>query len=206
MSTREDDSLVNVTQLLKAVGRGDRPAFDQLLPLVYEELKRVAHGQMRREREGHTLDTTGLVHEAYLKLVDQSQAEWQDRAHFYGVAARAMRQILIDYARRRAAQKRGGGWEPTTADDDVLVAHVPYEELIALDDVLERLDQLDARLRQVVESRAPLPPARRLWRESVRAELVTEMGQTGFEDEWSAGRLTDFEDVPALGFEIASGA
>lgn len=177
-----------------------------MLPLVYEELKRVAHGQMRREREGHTLDTTGLVHEAYLKLVDQSQAEWQDRAHFYGVAARAMRQILIDYARRRAAQKRGGGWEPTTADDDVLVAHVPYEELIALDDVLERLDQLDARLRQVVESRAPLPPARRLWRESVRAELVTEMGQTGFEDEWSAGRLTDFEDVPALGFEIASGA
>jgi RNA polymerase sigma factor (TIGR02999 family) len=108
---------------------------------------------MRRERAGHTLDTTGLVHEAYLKLVDQSQAEWEDRTHFYGIAARAMRQILIDYARRRMAQKRGGSWERTTLEEDRLAAESPVEDLVALDDALRRLEALNTRYRQVVEYR-----------------------------------------------------
>lgn len=148
-----NDSSHDVTQLLKEAQQGDRPAYDRLLSLVYDQLKRVARGQIRREREGHTLDTTGLVHETYMKLVDQSQAQWQDRSHFYGIAARAMRQILIDYARRRAAQKRGGAWERTTLDEQRLAAESPLEDLVALDDALERLDALDARLRQVVEYR-----------------------------------------------------
>lgn len=150
---RNKDTFTDVTQLLAAAQRGDRSAFDRLLSLVYDELRRIAQGQMRREREGHTLDTTGLVHEAYVKLVDQGQAEWSDRAHFFGVAARAMRQILIDYARRRMAQKRGGAWQRTTLEEDELPVEVQFEELIALDDALRRLDQLDERLRQVVEYR-----------------------------------------------------
>ncbi|MGD8700346.1 MAG: sigma-70 family RNA polymerase sigma factor [Gemmatimonadales bacterium] len=153
MSIRKETSPVEITQLLKVLQRGDRSAFDRLLAVVYQELKRVAQRQMRRERAGHTLDTTGLVHEAYLRLVDQSEAEWQDRAHFFGVAARAMRQILIDHARRRAAQKRGGGWERATLDEDLVGGQAPTEELLALDDALERLGQLDPRLSQVVEYR-----------------------------------------------------
>lgn len=153
MSTDQKNNLVDITQLLKSVQGGDRSAFDRLLAVVYEELRRVAQAQMRRERAGHTLDTTGLVHEAYLKLVDQSEAEWQDRVHFFGVAARAMRQILIDQARRRVAQKRGGGWERATLDEDLLGEQAPIEELVALDDALERLGQLDPRLSQVVEYR-----------------------------------------------------
>jgi RNA polymerase sigma factor (TIGR02999 family) len=153
VSTGQKNNTVEITQLLKGVQRGDRSAFDRLLAVVYEELKRVAQRQMRRERAGHTLDTTALVHEAYLKLVDQSEAVWQDRAHFFGVAARAMRQVLIDHARRRVAQKRGGGWERATLDEDLLGEQAPMEELVALDDALERLGQLDPRLVQVVEYR-----------------------------------------------------
>jgi RNA polymerase sigma factor (TIGR02999 family) len=143
----------DVTQLLADVRCGDRGAFDRLLAAVYDELKRVAQRQMRKEREGHTLNTTGLVHEAYLKLVDQTQVEWKDRVHFFGIASRAMRQILVDHARRRSAQKRGGSWQQTTLEPGELPAEMPAEEVLALDDALERLDQLDERLRQVVEYR-----------------------------------------------------
>ncbi len=142
-----------VTCLLKAAQEGEKAAFDRLLPIVYQELRRLARRQLRGERAGHTLQTTGLVHEAYLKLVDQAGIEWQGRAHFFAVAARAMRQVLIDYARRRVAVKRGGGWERTTLDEDELPVEFPVEELLALNDALDRLDGVDRRLRQVVECR-----------------------------------------------------
>lgn len=142
-----------VTLLLQRARNGDRQAFDDLLPKVYQELRGVAERQLRRERAGHTLMATGLVHEAYLKLVDQAQVEWQGRAHFLAVAARAMRQILIDHARKKAAEKRGGDWERTTLGDKGLGNDFSYAELLALDTALERLGKMDERLRQVVECR-----------------------------------------------------
>jgi len=142
-----------VTRLLGQVRGGDRAAFDQLLPLVYDELRRIARGQLRRERREHTLFPTALVHEAYIKLIDQAAVDWQGKAHFLGVAARCMRQILVDYARRRNAEKRGGDWARTTLTHRDLGIDVPLEELVTLDAALDRLDQLDSRLRQVVEYR-----------------------------------------------------
>lgn len=142
-----------VTRWLHAARDGDAEAFDRLLPLVYEELTEVAGRQLWHEQVGHTLDTNALVHEAYLKLVDQTRVEWQGRAHFLAVAARAMRQVLVDYARRRGAEKRGGGWERTTLSNRVLGHDVQLEEIIALDDALDRLGALDERLRQVIEYR-----------------------------------------------------
>jgi RNA polymerase sigma factor (TIGR02999 family) len=153
VTAAERERAGNVTRLLLEAQSGDRAALNRLLPLVYEELRRVAQRQMRRERPGHTLLTTGLVHEAYLKLVDEAQVEWQSRAHFFGIAARAMRQILVDHARRRGAEKRGGEWRRTTLADKRLGLGVPMEELLALDVALDRLDALDSRLREVVEYR-----------------------------------------------------
>lgn len=144
----------DVTRLLQQVRGGDREAFDQLLPLVYDELRRVARGQLRRERPGHTLFPTALVHEAYLKLADQGEGvDWQGRAHFLAIASRAMRQILVDYARRKSAGKRGGDWERTTLTHRQLGVEVRLEDLLSLDAALDRLDRVDPRLRQVVEHR-----------------------------------------------------
>ena len=131
----------------------ERPeALDQVLPAVYAELRRIASRQMRHERAGHTLGATGLVHEAYLRLVDQTRVEWRDRAHFFGVAARLMRQILIDHARRRAAAKRGGAVDRTDVDDR-LGEESHLEELLVLDDALNRLEELEPRLCRIVEYR-----------------------------------------------------
>lgn len=143
----------SVTALLAGLANGDAAASDALFPLLYEELRRVAHRQLRAERAGHTLCTTALVHEAYLRLVDQTRAQWVNRAQFLSVAARAMRRVLIDYARRYRAGKRGGGWDRLDLDDvDVPVAE-RAESLLALDDALERLTVLNPRLTQVVECR-----------------------------------------------------
>lgn len=142
-----------VTVLLKKARSGDRGAFDELLPKVYGELRGVAERQLRRERAGHTLMATGLVHEAYLKLVDQARVEWQGRAHFLAIAARAMRQILIDHARKKSAEKRGGDWERTTLGDKGLSFDFSFDEILALDAALDRLGDMDERLRQVVECR-----------------------------------------------------
>ena len=146
-----DKPLKNVTRLLQEVRRGEAGALERLLPAVYAELRRIAGRQLRGERQGHTLQPTAVVHEAYVRLVDQADIEWESRAHFYGVAARAMRQVLIDYARRRKAEKRGGG-KPVTS----LTGHEPavdagFDELLSLDDALDKLDQVDERLRTVVE-------------------------------------------------------
>jgi RNA polymerase sigma factor (TIGR02999 family) len=142
-----------ITALLLELGRGDERAADVLVPLVFEELRRIASRQLRREAVGHTLTPTALVHEAYLRLVDQTRVQWINRAQFFAVAARLMRRVLMDHARRVGAAKRGGGWQRL----DFEHAEVPVEEraaeLIALDDALERLAALNPRLSQVVECR-----------------------------------------------------
>jgi RNA polymerase sigma factor (TIGR02999 family) len=143
----------SVTELLLECRSDDRAA-DRLFPLVYDELRRIAHRHLRRERTGHTLGTTALVHEAYLKLVDITRVEWRDRVHFLSMAARAMRRILVDYARQHRAERRGGGVTPLALDEALdLSVETQADELIALDDALTRLGGLSPRLVQVVEHR-----------------------------------------------------
>jgi RNA polymerase sigma factor (TIGR02999 family) len=142
-----------VTRLLLEVKAGDREAFDRLMPLIYNELRRVAARQIRREYQEITLSATALVHEAYLKLAGEAEVDWQSKAHFFAVAARAMRQILIDQARKRKAEKRGGERRRTSMTGKEPFLPVPLDELLELDDALDRLDTIDGRLRQVVEYR-----------------------------------------------------
>ncbi len=143
----------DITGLLLAWRAGDAGAPDRLFPLVYDELRRIAHQQLGRERSGHTLDTTALVHEAYLKLVDQTRVEWADRSHFFAVASQAMRRILVDYARRYRTEKRGGAPRRVSLTDAMLVAEQRADTLLALDEALRELAGLDKRLSQVVECR-----------------------------------------------------
>jgi RNA polymerase sigma factor (TIGR02999 family) len=150
---RPTDSQPDITGLLLAWRGGDSTALDRLFPLVYDELRRIAHRQLGLERPDHTLGTTALVHEAYLKLVDQTRAQLADRAHFYAVAARAMRRILVDYARGHRAAKRGAGQPQVSLDEATLVADQRADTLVALDEALTRLTDVDARLSRVVECR-----------------------------------------------------
>lgn len=144
----------DVTQLLLAWSKGDQSAFDHLLPLVYGELRLIAERYLKRERTGHTLQATALVNEAYLKLVNQQQpVEWQNRAHFYGIAAHAMRRILIDHARSRQANKRGSGETQLSLDDNLVVSNERHRELIALDDALTALAAFDPQKSRIVELR-----------------------------------------------------
>lgn len=140
-----------VTRLLLDVGRGDRAALDRLLPMVYDELRRLAAAQLGRERADHTLQATALVHEAFLRLVDQHSVDWRNRAQFLGLAARMMRRILVNHARDRAAQKRGGGLEKVTLGALEGWSGGDTVDLAGLDDALDRLAALDARKGQVVE-------------------------------------------------------
>lgn len=147
-----------ITEALVALRHRAPGAMDRLMPLVYEDLRRVAHRQLRAESTGHTLSATALVHEAYLRLVDQSRTEWQDRAQFFAVASRVMRRILIDYARRHRALRRGGEPDRTrptrvTLDEAEIPVAERADALIALDEALERLAVVDARLARVVECR-----------------------------------------------------
>jgi len=142
-----------ITQLLICWRGGDRDAFDRLLPLVYDELRHLAHRQLRRIGGDATLNTTAVIHEAYLKLVDQSRAAVQDRHHFFSLAARAMRQILVDDARRRGAQKRGGGVDPVVLDDGAMAAAGGGADLVDVDEALKKLEVADARLAKLVEMR-----------------------------------------------------
>ena len=143
----------HITSLLKAWGGGDPQALDQLTPLVYDELRRLARRYMRRERTGQTLQTTALAHEAYLRLVDAEGVRWQDRAHFFAVAAQMMRRILVDAARARRAAKRHGSGIRVTFHDEIPVAAGRDTELIALDDALSALAAFDPRRARVVELR-----------------------------------------------------
>ncbi len=147
-----------ITEALVALRERAPGALDRLMPLVYDQLRQVAHRQLGAEPTGHTLSTTALVHEAYLKLVDQTRAQWQDRGHFFAIAARAMRRILVDYARRHRAARRGGlpggtRPKPISLDDVELPVAERAEALLALDEALDRLGRVDARLSQVVECR-----------------------------------------------------
>jgi RNA polymerase sigma factor (TIGR02999 family) len=142
-----------VTQLLEAWGEGSPDALDRLAPLVYDELHRLAHRYMARERPGHTLVTTALVNEAYLKLVETAHLNFRNRAHFFAVCSKLMRRILVEWARTRHAQKRGGAVPRLALDEALVVARQPDARLVALDDALQALAEFDARKAEVVELR-----------------------------------------------------
>jgi RNA polymerase sigma factor (TIGR02999 family) len=147
------ESSREVTQLLVAWGDGDKSALEKLMPLVYQELRRLAKRYMRQERAGHTLQTTALVNEAYLRLVDWKDVRWQNRAHFFGVAAQMMRRILVDFARSRQYAKRGGGALEVSLDEAAVFSTERGADLVALDDALQSLAALDERKSRVVELR-----------------------------------------------------
>lgn len=143
----------DITQLLHDWERGDQDALARLMPVVYRELRKLASGYLRGERTGHTLQPTALIHEAYLRLVDQKLPAWQNRAHFYGVAAQLMRQILVEHARARVAAKRGGGGERIELEEIVGLPVARAVELVALDDALNSLAGFDQRKARVIELR-----------------------------------------------------
>lgn len=143
----------DVTRLLRAWSAGDEKALEHLMPLVYEELHRLAHRYMSMERSGQTLQTTALVHEVYLRLIDVKKVGWQDRAHFYAICARLMRRVLVDFGRSRSYQKRGGGVTHVQLDEAATVSAAVGSELVAVDDALKRLATFDLRKSQVIELR-----------------------------------------------------
>jgi len=143
----------SVTQLLKAWGNGEQQALDQLMSVVYAELHRLAHRYMRRERSGHTLQPTALVHEAYERLIDLKNVSWQNRAHFFGVSAQLMRRILVDYARSRRYTKREGQWRQVPLNEAVALFRDRQTDIVALDDALRALANIDPRKSRVVEMR-----------------------------------------------------
>ncbi|HEX6730427.1 MAG TPA: sigma-70 family RNA polymerase sigma factor, partial [Pyrinomonadaceae bacterium] len=142
-----------VTQLLERWGRGDQSALDELTPLVYNELRKVADAYVRRERPGHTLQATALVNEAYLRLIGQKHGRWEGRKHFYGIAARLMRQVLVEHARKHKAEKRGGGRVAVTLDHYDEVANTPDVDILAVHEALERLARFDEQQARIVELR-----------------------------------------------------
>ena len=147
------DRLDSPTDLLLAWGRGEAAAFDRLVPLVHDELRRLAWQYMRRERPDHTLQATALVNEVYLRMIAVSRVQWQNRAHFFAIAARVMRQILVDFARRRRASQRGGAGHQVALDEALVPSPVRHPDLVALDEALKRLELVHPRKSQVVELR-----------------------------------------------------
>jgi len=146
-------SPAEITQLLADWRNGDRGALDRLTPLVYDELRRLANGYLRGERRNHTLQGTALVNEAYIRLLGHGNQDWQSRAHFFGVAARLMREILVDHARRHNAAKRGSGQTPVSLSEAAIFSVERAAELVALDDALQRLAELDLERSRIVELR-----------------------------------------------------
>lgn len=142
-----------VTELLRQWRNGDKAALDKLTPLVYGELHHLAHQYLRRERPGHTLQTTALLNEAYVRLVEHNDIEWQNRAHFFGVAAQMMRHILVDYARQRISAKRGGELQKLELDEGLMISRERAAELIALDEAMQTLNEISPRRSRVVELR-----------------------------------------------------
>lgn len=141
----------DVTQILQEWREGDREALDRLLPLVYDQLKRVARSWLRDERLGHTLNSTAMVHETYLKMIDINQVQWEDRAHFLAMASRVMRRILVNYALKRKAKKRGGDRHKVGLEDDVLMLEEYAETLLELDDALQRMGITHPRQSEAIE-------------------------------------------------------
>ena len=154
MEEHKKEAAPNITEMLREWGSGRREAIDEILPHVYAELRRQAASYLRRERKGHSLQTTGLVHEAYLKLVDQRDVKWESRSHFFAIAAHAMRRILVDYARARNRDKRGGPQEDLPLEEALLTkVEAANVDLIALDEALSRLAELDPQQEKIVELR-----------------------------------------------------
>lgn len=180
-----------VTQLLVQLSAGNRTVVNALLPRVYDELHNLAQRQLYGERANHTLNATALVHEAYLNLVQQREANWQNRSHFMGVAAIAMRRILVNYAKARLAEKRGGGAAVATFNDDLVVRESKAEELVALDEALTRLEGLDERQAKVVT----LKYFGGLSQEEIAAALQISVPTVGrdwrFAKAWLANELSD---------------
>jgi len=144
----------DITQLLIEMTDGNTEVVNQILPLIYSELRKLASSYLRRERSNHTLQPTALVNEAYLKLIDQKKVKWQNRAHFFGIAAQVMRRILLDHARKHTAEKRGGDAELLPIEEEILiVSHEKSAELIALDEALENLAKIDEQKARIVELR-----------------------------------------------------
>src|SRR5215216_4544237 len=146
-------SEANITELLSGYARGDKEALDQLMPIVYDELRRQAARYLRREQAGHTLQTTALINEAYVRLVDQRNVQWQNRAHFFGIAAQLMRRILVDHARAKKRIKRGGSDVRVSLGDKTVAVKGQDLDVVALDEALERLAQIDEQQSRVVELR-----------------------------------------------------
>lgn len=142
-----------VSQLLSDWRKGDQQALGKLMPLVYDELRRIASGYMKRERAGHTLQTTAIVNEAYLRLVDQKTVQWQDRTHFFAVAASVMRHLLVDHARARGRVRRGAGAQRVSLDEAAIVSEQKGEDMLALDGALTKLAEIDPRKVKIVELR-----------------------------------------------------
>ncbi|MFN7926745.1 MAG: sigma-70 family RNA polymerase sigma factor [Blastocatellia bacterium] len=153
MATANSSDPARVTKLLLAWRAGDAAALERLIPLVHAELRRIARSFMRRERAGHTLETTALVNEAYLRLIDAQRVDWRDRTHFLSVAAGLMRRILVDFAREHHARKRGGSAQQVTLDDALLVGQTRGEDVLAIAEALQALAAVDARKCKVVELR-----------------------------------------------------
>ena len=147
------ESGASLTDQLTACRNGDPDALEQLVPLVYDELRAIAHRQLRSERDDHTLGTTGLVHEAYIRLLDQRRVDWRDRAHFFALSARVMRRVLVDYSRRRGAMKREGQRDALCLDDAMVAADTQADLILALDEAVTQLAALDERQARVVEYR-----------------------------------------------------
>lgn len=156
MSEEEVKSETNsheVTQLLISWSDGDKSALDKLMPLIYRSLQKIAHLHLNRERSSHTLQTTALVHEAYMKMIDQNSVHWKNRSHFFAIASQAMRRILIDYARRQIAEKRGGEGEKISLDDIDVASINPDQNLLALDEALNELEKIDPEQTRIIELR-----------------------------------------------------
>ena len=143
----------NITELLVGYGRGDKEALDKLMPIVYDELRRQAARYLRKERPGHTLQTTALIHEPYVRLVDQRHVQWQNRAHFFGIAAQLMRRILVDHARTKQRVKRGGSDVRVSIEDANVAVKGQDLDVVALDEALQRLAEIDEQQSRVVELR-----------------------------------------------------
>jgi len=141
------------TQCVNALAAGDRQAAERLMPLVYDEFRQLAGEYLRHETRAHTLQPTALVHEAYLKLIDQTRVNWQGRTHFFAVGAQAMRRILVDHARSRQRDKRGGDWHRITLDEQLMVSPHRDADLLAVDEAIEKLAKIDTRQAQIVELR-----------------------------------------------------
>jgi RNA polymerase sigma-70 factor (ECF subfamily) len=177
-----EGSSAEVTRLLQAWSDGDAAALEQLIPLVYAELRRLAARYMRREHPRHTLDTSALINEAYLRLVDARGVQWQNRAHFFAVSAQVMRRILVDFARTRQNIKRGGGARPLSLDDAIIAAPERGADLLALDEALDRLAAISPRQSRVVELRY----FGGLTEEEVAAAL--DVSQRTVRNDWSLAR------------------